>query len=122
MEEIGFSIHHCQSEDEARNFDHSEAYKSIYPVCFFTTDTSGEKMYEEFYTDSEQVDFNYMSEMGVINKQDIKDIAALRSLIKSLKEAFNNEKTSKKDIIQLMTNFIQDFNHKETGKNLDQKM
>jgi len=122
LEELGYEINYCKSEDEAKSFEDPKAYIDNYPVCFFTTDTSGEKMYEEFYTDSEDVDFTTMAEMGVITKQNIRDKSELRSLINKLKDAFADRHASKADIINLMKTLIIDFNHIETGKNLDQKM
>ena len=122
LSSLELEIAYCDSEEEAKAYDSEGAYDSIYPVCFFDTDTSGEKMFEEFYTDSEEVDFNSMQEMGVINKQNFKDKAELERIIRELKQGLNDPSAGKAEIISIMKSFITDFKHIETGKNLDQKM
>ncbi len=39
-----------------------------YPVYFFTSDTTGEKDYEEFYTDGETLDLNRFADIGIVKK------------------------------------------------------
>jgi FlaA1/EpsC-like NDP-sugar epimerase len=122
LSSLGFEIAYCDSEQAAKAFNSDGAYSSVYPVCFFDTDTSGEKMFEEFFTEDEEVDFATMFEMGVINKKDFKDKNDLAQIIQSLKKAFNDSTTDKADIVEIIKSFISDFQHIETGKNLDQKM
>ena len=47
-------------------------YPTKYPIYFFKTDTSGEKTYEEFYTEDEDYEINKYDSLGFINTPDIK--------------------------------------------------
>ena len=49
LKDNGFEPELVQSEKEAKEFDFDKSSK--YPIYFFKTDTSGEKTYEEFYTE-----------------------------------------------------------------------
>ncbi len=56
----------CSSEIEARSLSSKLTEKDPYPVYFFDSDTSGEKLYEEFYTDTDEVDLFQFESLGVI--------------------------------------------------------
>ena len=47
----------CKSEKEAKEIALNLSDNSSYPVYFFKTDTSGEKLFEEFYTSEDKVNF-----------------------------------------------------------------
>ena len=93
-----------------------------YPIYLFQTDTSGEKMFEEFYTHKENLKLDYFKNMGYIEKQKSINDNELEEMIQSLKSCFELADTSKKLIVEQISRFIPDFNHIETGKSLDQKM
>lgn len=122
LTEKGFSIGYCDSEDEAKEKALSMDQQTAYPVYFFKTDTSGEKMYEEFYTDNEEVDFDTFKNLGLIPKTQSLSEASLTETMKQLKDVLDNENTDKAIIVSLIKTIIPDFQHIETGKNLDQKM
>jgi len=112
----------CETEDEAKNFASQMTDKSAYPIYFFKTDTSGEKLYEEFYTSEDRVKFNLYDSIGVITNSQKSNHKKLESVINQLNELFTKNEYSKEDIISLMNNLIPNFKHIETGKSLDQKM
>ncbi|MDC3105184.1 polysaccharide biosynthesis protein [bacterium] len=66
LRENGFEPEIVQSEKEAKEFDFDKN-PSKYPIYFFKTDTSGEKTYEEFYTDDEDYEINKYHSLGFIN-------------------------------------------------------
>ncbi len=107
------------SEKEAKSFDISGMNKK-YPVYLFKTDTSGEKTYEEFYTDKDNYDIDKYNSLGII-KNKFLDIS-FDTIKNDFDKVFENPKSSKEDIIKVIKNYIPDFNHIEKGKNLDQKM
>ena len=123
LEEHGLVASICKSEEEARQ-------KAIaingntpqYPVYFFNSDTSGEKAYEEFHTDNEQVDLDTFNALGVVKNAAKKDIKEIEVIFQKLNTLFTSEELDKEAIVKLMTSIIPNFNHIETGKNLDQKM
>lgn len=112
----------CKTEDEAKKFASKMTDNSDYPIYFFKTDTSGEKLYEEFYTSEDKVEFNIYESIGVITNSQKPNHQKLESVIDQLNELFTKNEYSKEDIISSMNNLIPNFKHIETGKSLDQKM
>jgi NADP-dependent 3-hydroxy acid dehydrogenase YdfG len=91
--------------------------------CFFTnSDTTGEKDFEEFFTDQETLDMDRFRNLGVIkNNLDFEDekLQHFSSCVHKMKESL---KWNKSEIVELFHTMIPDFGHKETGKYLDSKM
>ena len=93
-----------------------------YPVVLFETNTSGEKLYEEFYTHSEDVRLNVFESLGIISVKDRILLNNQNDLILSLKKLFNKENLLKEDIVTWLNNYIPEFCHIETGNKLDNQM
>jgi len=121
LEQNNFRVDLCNSEEEAiektKNIEHG-----FYPVHFSNSHTTGEKPYEEFYTDKEQVDLDRHIALGVVTSHIPKSLSEINNLLFLLKSSFENKQTTKEDIVLIMKNFLTNFNHKETGKSLDSKM
>lgn len=115
-------IDYCDSEAEAKTKGNNLKDINKYPVYFFKTDTSGEKLYEEFYTDSDVVDLSTFDSMGVVKNANKPTYQQVDNVIQDLKVLLNDENCDKAAIVQILKQFIPDFEHIETGKNLDQKM
>ena len=64
--EMGYTPVHCASEQEARDSAHDLINKKQWPCYFFNSDTTGEKDFEEFYTDLEELDMNSFNGIGII--------------------------------------------------------
>ena len=94
----------------------------LYPVHFSKSDTSGEKPYEEFYTDDESVDGDRFASLGVITDKEIPDRKAVDALIGEMDSAFGRDGITKKDIVTIISSYLPDFEHIETGRSLDGKM
>ncbi len=122
FKEMGIEIDYCQTEDEAKSKGVNISDSGSYPVYFFKTDTSGEKLYEEFYTDTDEIDLETFDSMGVVKNANKPSYLQIELVIKSLQSLMNEEKCDKGAIVDLLKQFIPDFEHIETGKNLDQKM
>ena len=119
LKDNGFEPELVNSENEAKEFDFVK-YPSRYPIYFFKTDTSGEKTFEEFYTDVEDYNINTYHALGVINTPDVK--ISFEDIEADFEGVFSNYKSQKSDIIAVIQQYVPDFNHIETGKHLDQKM
>lgn len=123
LKELGYEADECSTEIEA-----IERAKNIttetkkYPVYFSKSDTTGEKPYEEFYTDNEQVTLDKYKSLGVIDIQSFKSLSEIEDFIKKLTKLFQSQNTQKADIVEIMKEFLVNFDHKETGKYLDSKM
>lgn len=122
FKEMGIKIDYCQSEIEAKQKGVSITDDSAYPIYFFETDTSGEKLYEEFYTATDEVDLNSYDSMGVVKNANKPTYQQIEGAISQLQLLMNDSACDKAAIVDLLKQFIPDFAHIETGKNLDQKM
>jgi FlaA1/EpsC-like NDP-sugar epimerase len=107
------------SETAAKTFD-MEQNHGKYPIYFFTSDTSGEKTYEEFYTEDEQYDLTRYHSLGFIQSTDV--VISDKEVIADFNEVFDNEVSLKSDIVSVICKYVPDFQHIETGKSLDSKM
>lgn len=112
----------CNSETEAKKVASKMNDDSFYPIYFFKTDTSGEKLYEEFYTPEDEVSFNLYESIGVVTNSLKPRISDMEVTIKEIETLFKRESYNKEDIILIMNKILPNFNHIETGKSLDQKM
>lgn len=122
LEELGFTPYECQSEGEARIRANELIKKKYWPCYFFKSDTTGEKDFEEFYTDKEVLDMNYFKTIGVIKNKAVFNEKKLNDFMTSYQKLKDNGAWSKEDIILEYKKLLPEFDHKETGKNLDQKM
>lgn len=123
LQEYGFEVDYCQSEEEARNKAQTlGANSKEYPVYYFESDTSGEKSFEEFFTEKEVVDLETFKALGIIKGNPQKNFEEIEEMFDRLTTLFNQTEISKKKIVQLLTDFIPNFQHIEKGKNLDQRM
>ena len=112
----------CTSEHEAKTLAYDLSETNPYPVFFFGSDTSGEKLYEEFYTEQDKLDLQRFESLGVITNSKKHPIAHLENVIEEFKTILNGSSYDKEQIVSVMKRHIPDFEHIETGKNLDQKM
>ena len=119
IKDNGFEPVLVQSEKEAKEFDFDK-HPTKYPIYFFKTDTSGEKTYEEFYTEKEDYNINTYDSLGFINTPDIK--ISFEDVEADFDTVFNNSNSKKSDIVEVIKKYVPDFKHVETGKHLDQKM
>ena len=118
----GFEIYECESEDEARYEIDSLIRSNKWPCYFFKSDTTGEKDFEQFYTDFENVNFERFKNIGIILNDDSSNKEVLNYFYKSITEMKENLAWDKIEIIELFNSIISDFDHKETGKYLDVRM
>ena len=119
LKENGFEPELVKTEKEAKEFDFDK-YPTKYPIYFFKTDTSGEKTYEEFFTEEEDYEVNKYDSLGFINTPDIK--ISFEDVEADFESVFNNPNSKKSDIVTIIKKYVPDFMHIETGKHLDQKM
>jgi FlaA1/EpsC-like NDP-sugar epimerase len=120
LDAFGFIPDFCESEDAARK-KAAVLDGNAYPVYLFASETSGEKLYEEFYTDDEQLELSRFSSLGVIRNAKRRSFDELSQVIGELERFFMQE-GGKSDLVALLNTMLPGFRHIETGVNLDQKM
>ncbi len=119
LKERGLEPVEVKSEEEAKSYS-TEANPGKYPIFFFKTDTSGEKTYEEFYSEDEEYDVNLYDSLGYI-KTKLEPISE-KKVFDDFDNVFKDINSTKKDIISVIKKYVTNFMHIETGKHLDQKM
>jgi FlaA1/EpsC-like NDP-sugar epimerase len=112
----------CNSEKEARQIARELNESNPYPIYFFDSDTSGEKLYEEFYTDNDELDLDQFDSLGVIKNARKLPLEHIELCVSDLQSLMNSGNYNKQLIIESLKKHLPDFQHIETGKSLDQKM
>lgn len=122
LKQLGYEPYLCQSEEQARQLVNSLPEERKWPCYFTESDTTGEKDFEEFFTDKETLDIKRFHNLGVIkNELNIED-GKLNYFEKSISDFRNAGEWTKHNIVDLFHSMIPDFGHKEKGKYLDSKM
>lgn len=120
IEAMGLQPDICESEFIAIERSQSPDGKT-YPVYFFESNTSGEKPYEEFFTDEEVKDMNRFAGLGIITPEK-KNLNETLISIEELKKVFENNSLDKAIIVNEIKKLLPGFSHIETGMGLDERM
>lgn len=122
LQNLGYEPHHCTSETEARELMKTLPQEKKWPCLFTTSDTTGEKDFEEFFTNDEILDMDHFDNLGIIKNELNYENDKLEFFSTEISRLKKNMKWNKDDIVQLFHKMIPGFGHKETGKYLDAKM
>lgn len=122
LQDRGLEPYLCNTEDEARDLVKTLPSQGKWPCLFTKSDTTGEKDFEEFFTDNEILDMERFDNLGII-KNDINfDQAMLNEFEEKITQMKTDKAWTKDEIVSLFFKMLPDFGHKETGKYLDAKM
>ena len=119
---LGYEPYECASEDEARDRAEELIAQRKWPCYFFNSDTTGEKDFEEFFTDKEVLDMSRFESLGVIKNEPVYEQELLDHFLKIVADLKAQGLWEKIDLVDLFNKMIPDFKHKETGKYLDGRM
>ena len=122
IKNLGYEPYNCSTEQEARDRSSELITSKRWPCYFFKSDTSGEKDFEEFFTDNEVLDMDKFKNLGIIKNEAYFDKDLLDYFTGTIREIKNQQVFEKSVIIDLFNKMIPDFDHKETGKYLDERM
>ena len=122
LENIGYEPYLCESEEEARTLAKTLPTQGKWPCYFFSSDTTGEKDFEEFFTENERLDMDKFANLGVIKNTVDFDLGKVTHFEKSIQMMKENKAWNKEEIVELFFTMLPDFGHKETGKYLDGRM
>ena len=123
LKEHGYEPLLCDSDEEAiEKADSLKGSGNLYPVHYSGSNTSGEKAYEEFYTDQEKVDLERFNALGVIQEKPLVQRKFVEDLFEDLNGVFEKEDVTKEAVIKVMKRYVPNFEHIEKGKSLDSKM
>lgn len=122
LQERGYQPHLCDSEEQAREFAKTLPSQGKWPCLFTGSDTTGEKDFEEFFTDNEILDMDRFNNLGVIKNDPLYDPQLLQLFEERIASLKSDKAWTKEALVDLFFTMIPDFGHKETGKYLDSKM
>ena len=122
LEELGYKPHLCVSEEEARELSKSLPDKGHWPCYFTKSDTTGEKNFEEFFTEKETLDMERFNNLGIIKNDASYNSDLITGFEQTIRKLKESRSWTKEEILQQFFKMIPDFAHKETGKYLDSKM
>lgn len=125
LEYLGMEADICGSEEEARRkavLREAQQPGKAYPVYFFSSDTSGEKPYEEFFTEKEDLDNDSFINLGVIKNSVKRNSEEIDEIFNKLHNLFESDNVTKSAIVDILKTYLPNFEHIETGKGLDSKM
>lgn len=122
LRQHGYEPYECATESEARDRAEELIKKKQWPCYFFKSDTTGEKDFEEFFTEAENLDMTRFQTVGVIQNDAKFDDHKLNEFMGGIEALRANGIWAKEDIVKLYFGLLPDFAHKETGKYLDQRM
>ncbi|MFT6732541.1 MAG: FlaA1/EpsC-like NDP-sugar epimerase [Polaribacter sp.] len=122
IETLGYKPYLCSSEDEARELSLSLPNEGSWPCYFTKSDTTGEKGFEEFFTEKETLDMERFNNLGIIKNSAFYDVDLITDFELTIRKLKENRSWTKEEILQQFFKMIPDFAHKETGKYLDSKM
>jgi FlaA1/EpsC-like NDP-sugar epimerase len=122
LQELGYEPYLCKDEDEARALVDTLPAQGKWPCLFTDSDTTGEKDFEEFFTDNETLDMQRFNNLGVIKNDAVFDAELVTLFENKIAKMKTDCAWTKEQIVELFFTMIPDFGHKETGKYLDSKM
>jgi len=122
LNEHGYDPYHCKSEDEARELSKILPQEGKWPCLFTVSDTTGEKDFEEFFTENETLDMDRFHNLGVIQNAPNYNYELLEYFEKEITKMKNAKKWTKKQLVNLFSEMMPGFQHKEVGRYLDSKM
>lgn len=134
LNEMGLGCRACSSSEEAKaamgEFSHKEhkVHKEAvergegYPCEFFGSDTSGEKTFEEFYTDTDVKDEKTFVNLGAVKNSKKRPVEEVEAIFANLRAVFRKPGAEKADVIEVLKEYLPNFQHIEKGKSLDSRM
>ena len=120
LAEMGLGCRACSSTAEAKAAMRDLA--AGYPCEFFGSDTSGEKTFEEFYTDADEKDETTFANLGVVKNAKRRPVSEVEAIFARLRETFGRPDATKADVVEALKDYLPDFRHIEKGKGLDARM
>jgi FlaA1/EpsC-like NDP-sugar epimerase len=122
LKDKGFEPYLCNTEDEARELIKTLPEQGKWPCLFTKSDTTGEKDFEEFYTDKEVLDMDRFENLGVIKNKPEYDESQLNNFESTINQLKFTMNWDKKSIVNGFFKMIPDFDYEDKGKYLDGKM
>lgn len=118
----GFEPYLCANENEARKKIDELVPQKMWPCVFSTSNTTGEKSFEEFYTQDEVLDLEKHDNIGIVKNDALYNNTQLNLFLSQINNLKSSKKWNKEQLVRLFHEMIPNFGHIETNKYLDSKM
>lgn len=122
LESQGLQPFMVNSEEEAREFFKNNSKSNLWPCLFTKSDTTGEKDYEEFFTDKEELDLSTFTDFGIVKSTLDYNGEKLNKFLDTINIFKETGDYTKAEILLLFQDLLPEFHHEEKGKYLDSKM
>ena len=122
LELNGYTPIACGSEDEARARIDELIAKKQWPCFFFDSDTTGEKPFEEFFLEGDEIDWCRFQTIGVIRHKAMDVSDTITTFVERLNELRSAGSWTKEHLVELIGVLVPELSHLETGRNLDNRM
>jgi len=132
LDDMGLGCRACASTEAAKKAmgdflghkEHKEVFENGggYPCEFFGSDTSGEKTFEEFYTDTDVKDEATFVNLGAVKNSKKRPVSEVEAIFSSLRAVFARPDSAKADVVAVLKDYLPNFQHIEKGKSLDNRM
>ena len=118
----GYEAYICETEDEARELIKTLPEQKKWPCLFMSSNTTGEKDFEEFYTNKELLDVSMFKNIGVIKNKLRYDEHKLNDFERKIRNLKSKGVWSKQEIVNEFFKIFSEFKYIDNGKYLDSKM
>ncbi|TMP87915.1 UDP-N-acetylglucosamine 4,6-dehydratase [Pseudoalteromonas ruthenica] len=122
LHQRGYEPFICESEQQARELVHSLPQQGQWPCLFSSSDTTGEKDIEEFYTPTEELDMTRFDDLGIVKSKLAYDSTKLSAFVDNINAMKSAGRWSKADLVAEFIKLLPEFSHTEMGRYLDGKM
>ncbi|MEO0264969.1 MAG: hypothetical protein ABIM17_06985, partial [candidate division WOR-3 bacterium] len=120
---FSFRPYYTRDSQEAKKKLEELRRDKLWPVVLTDADTTGEKGIEVLFKNDEYIDRNKFADIDVV-KLRLEDLGAysFEKLKEKLTKITLSGNYSRNLLIDLLKEFLPEFEHKETGKFLDERM
>lgn len=118
----GLKVLECTSEDEARMLINEADLAKYWPVNIFQTDTVGEKPFEEFHTEQEEINTVKYRELGVIKYISYYQREEINKFFSAIDSINLAEADAQKKLLGALAEFVPTFSHISGSKFLNERM
>ena len=122
LKNCGYEAYVCDSEKEARDLIKTLPETGKWPCLFTKSDTTGEKDFEEFYTNDEKLIMDKYKNLGIIKNQPTYDEDKLNNFEKIIHQLKSDKNWNKQLIVDEFFKMIPEFKYFDNGKYLNGKM
>ena len=122
VEKMGYRAFLCEEEAVARSQCDKLINSGNWPIYLFKSDTTGEKDFEEFYTEDEEVNLQKYIDIGIVKGRTYVDNRKLDNFLNELDHLKHKQKWTRAELVNLFKNTLPNFDHIEKGKFLDSRM